>query len=32
MKARREERWLQEQYPEYSAYKSRTKKLIPWIY
>ena len=32
MKARREERWLQEQYPTYTAYKSRTKKLIPWIY
>ena len=32
MKARREERWLQERYPEYAAYKSRVKKLIPWIY
>jgi protein-S-isoprenylcysteine O-methyltransferase Ste14 len=32
MKARREERWLQEQYPAYTAYRSRVKKLIPWIY
>lgn len=32
MKARREERWLQEQYPAYAAYKSRVKRLIPWIY
>ena len=32
MKARREERWLQEQYPEYAAYKSHVKKLIPWLY
>ena len=32
LKARREEIWLQEQYPEYAAYKMRVKKLIPWIY
>lgn len=32
MKARREELWLQEKYPAYAAYKSRVKKLIPWIY
>jgi protein-S-isoprenylcysteine O-methyltransferase Ste14 len=32
MKARREESWLQEKYPEYAAYKSRVKKLIPWVY
>ena len=32
IKARREERWLQEQYPTYEAYKLRVKKLIPWIY
>ena len=32
LKARREEQWLQEQYPTYAAYKSRVKKLIPWIY
>lgn len=32
LKARREEIWLQEQYPEYATYKKRVKKLIPWIY
>lgn len=32
MKARREEVWLQEKYPEYSQYRSRVKKLLPWIY
>ena len=32
LKAHREEIWLQEQYPDYAAYKSRVKKLIPWIY
>ena len=32
LKARREEGWLQEKYPEYVKYKSRVKKLIPWIY
>jgi protein-S-isoprenylcysteine O-methyltransferase Ste14 len=31
-KARREEIWLQDQYPEYASYKTRVKKLIPWIY
>jgi protein-S-isoprenylcysteine O-methyltransferase Ste14 len=32
MKARREERWLQEQYPGYEAYKAHVKRFIPWIY
>lgn len=32
LKASREESWLQEQYPEYASYKTRVKKLIPWIY
>lgn len=32
MKAEREERWLQEKYRDYGAYKARVKKLIPWIY
>jgi protein-S-isoprenylcysteine O-methyltransferase Ste14 len=32
LKARREESWLQEQYPAYASYKVRVKKLIPWIY
>ncbi len=32
LKARREETWLQERYPEYASYRQRVKKLIPWIY
>lgn len=32
MKATREERWLEDQYIGYSAYKHRVKKLIPWLY
>jgi protein-S-isoprenylcysteine O-methyltransferase Ste14 len=32
LKARREEEWLQQKYPQYAAYKSRVKKFIPWIY
>ena len=31
-KARAEERWLEEAYPDYAGYKTRVKKLIPWIY
>lgn len=31
-KARREEAWLSEKYPEYSDYRQRVKKLIPWVY
>lgn len=31
-KSRREERWLEEQYPAYPAYRARVKRLIPWIY
>lgn len=31
-KARREEQWLVETYPDYPAYRARVKKLIPWIY
>ena len=31
-KARREERWLLERYPDYAAYRRHVKKLIPWIY
>ncbi|WP_017717596.1 methyltransferase family protein [Kamptonema formosum] len=31
-KARREETWLTEKYPEYSDYQNRVKKLIPWLY
>lgn len=32
LKARHEERWLVERYPEYAYYKDRVKKLIPWAY
>ncbi len=31
-KASREEVWLSEKYPEYSDYRHRVKKLIPWVY
>ncbi|HSF74208.1 MAG TPA: isoprenylcysteine carboxylmethyltransferase family protein, partial [Microcoleus sp.] len=32
IKARREETWLLEKYPDYSDYRQRVKKLIPGIY
>lgn len=32
LKSRREEAWLAESYPDYPAYRERTKKLIPWVY
>lgn len=31
-KARLEERWLSERYPDYSSYRRRVRRLIPWIY
>jgi protein-S-isoprenylcysteine O-methyltransferase Ste14 len=31
-KARREERWLRERFPEYSAYEQRVRRFIPWVY
>lgn len=31
-KANVEEHWLQEQHPEYVSYRTRVRKLIPWIY
>lgn len=31
-KARREEAWLSEKYPEYSDYQQKVKKLIPGVY
>jgi protein-S-isoprenylcysteine O-methyltransferase Ste14 len=31
-KARREERWLREEFPDYAAYQRRVKRLIPWVY
>jgi protein-S-isoprenylcysteine O-methyltransferase Ste14 len=32
MKARKEESWLKHKFPDYDVYRSRVKKLIPWIY
>jgi protein-S-isoprenylcysteine O-methyltransferase Ste14 len=33
LKARREEAWLVDHYPEYAAYRERTpRKLLPWVY
>jgi protein-S-isoprenylcysteine O-methyltransferase Ste14 len=32
VKSRREEAWLGEQFPEYRAYRRRTRRLIPWVY
>jgi protein-S-isoprenylcysteine O-methyltransferase Ste14 len=32
LKARREERRLQSEYPSYPAYRSRVRKLIPFVY
>ena len=32
LKARREEEWLAERYPEYAAYRECTWRLVPWLY
>ena len=32
LKSRREEQWLMERYPDYPAYRARTKRLIPYLY
>lgn len=32
VKARREERWLEEKFADYATYKWRVKKLVPFIY
>ena len=32
LKSRREEAWLAERFPGYQAYRSRTRRLIPWLY
>ena len=32
LKSRREELWLTEQFEGYSAYRSRTRRLLPWLY
>ena len=31
-KARREERWLRQQFPEYAGYEQRVRRFVPWIY
>ncbi len=31
-KARREERWLRQQFPEYAAYERRVRRFVPWVY
>jgi len=31
-KARREEHWLRQKYPEYMNYERRVRRFIPWIY
>jgi len=32
LKARREEEWLLERYPDYAAYRAHTWRLVPWVY
>lgn len=32
VKARKEEAWLEQKFTDYDAYRSRVKKLIPWLY
>jgi protein-S-isoprenylcysteine O-methyltransferase Ste14 len=32
LKSRREETWLAEQFAEYPAYRTRTRRLLPWLY
>src|SRR5437899_563276 len=33
LKARREEAWLSERFPEYAAYRMRTpRRFVPWVY
>ena len=31
-KARREERWLRQQFPDYAGYERRVRRFIPWLY
>lgn len=31
-KARREERWLRQQFSDYAAYAAQVRRLIPWVY
>lgn len=32
LKARREEAWLVQRYPDYRGYMARSRRLIPWVY
>lgn len=32
LKSHREEAWLVERYPDYPAYRARTRRLLPWVY
>ncbi len=32
LKSRKEERWLVERYPDYAEYRTRVKKLLPWVW
>jgi protein-S-isoprenylcysteine O-methyltransferase Ste14 len=31
-KARREERWLRQQFPEYAGYEQHVRRFVPWVY
>jgi protein-S-isoprenylcysteine O-methyltransferase Ste14 len=31
-KARKEERWLRQQFPEYAGYELRVRRFVPWVY
>jgi protein-S-isoprenylcysteine O-methyltransferase Ste14 len=31
-KARREERWLRSQFPDYADYQRRARRFVPWLY
>jgi protein-S-isoprenylcysteine O-methyltransferase Ste14 len=31
-KARREEYWLRQQFPEYSSYEQQVRRFVPWLY
>ena len=31
LKSTREERWLEQRYPDYPGYRSQTRRFIPWI-
>ncbi len=32
LKSRREELWLEERYRDYAVYRSRRRRLLPWLY